>query len=169
MAIQPYQEQSPYPTQEEMPPPIGADLEVVRSHPAKRLRWATVKMGNHSQAKKKRQSILNRFHKRDQSEATVDSGGSTADGNDGDETAGMEDTTGGRTVYFNLALPASARDEEGRPTAHYPRNKIRTAKYTPLSFIPKNLWFQFHNVANVYFLFIIILQVCLFVLSFLPF
>lgn len=41
----------------------------------------------------------------------------------------------------------------------YPRNKIRTAKYTPLTFIPKNIWFQFHNIANIYFLFIIILGV----------
>jgi phospholipid-translocating ATPase len=28
-----------------------------------------------------------------------------------------------------------------------------------LSFIPKNLWYQFHNIANVYFLFLIILNV----------
>lgn len=51
------------------------------------------------------------------------------------------------------------RDEDGRPLATYPRNKIRTAKYTPISFIPKNLWFQFQNVANIYFLFIIIIGV----------
>lgn len=58
-----------------------------------------------------------------------------------------------------MPLPQTERDEEGQPLAHYARNKIRTAKYTPLSFIPKNLWFQFHNIANVYFLFIIILGV----------
>ena len=65
----------------------------------------------------------------------------------------------GRTIYFNIPLPASDKDEEGHPVVTYPRNKIRTAKYTPLSFIPKNLWFQFHNIANIYFLFIIILCV----------
>lgn len=66
---------------------------------------------------------------------------------------------GPRSIFFNLALPADAVDEDGHPTRHYQRNKIRTAKYTPLSFIPKNLWFQFHNIANVYFLFLIILAV----------
>ena len=65
-----------------------------------------------------------------------------------------------RKVFFNLPLPEEAHDEDGRPLAHYERNKIRTAKYTALSFIPKNLWYQFHNIANVYFLFLIILGVC---------
>jgi phospholipid-translocating ATPase len=66
-----------------------------------------------------------------------------------------------RRVFFNIPLPDDARDEEGKPLAHFARNKIRTAKYTPLSFFPKNLWFQFHNIANIYFLFIIILGVSL--------
>ena len=70
-----------------------------------------------------------------------------------------DENEGGRKVYFNIPLPQSARDEEGHPLEQYARNKIRTAKYTPLSFVPKNLWFQFHNIANVYFLFIIILGV----------
>ena len=69
------------------------------------------------------------------------------------------DIEGPRTVFFNNALPPDAVDESGRPTRHYKRNKIRTAKYTPLSFVPKNLWFQFHNIANIYFLFLIILSV----------
>jgi phospholipid-translocating ATPase len=67
----------------------------------------------------------------------------------------------GRTIYFNMPLPADAKDEEGNPLITYPRNKVRTAKYSALSFVPKNLWFQFHNIANIYFLFIIILSVCL--------
>ncbi|XP_065668922.1 phospholipid-transporting ATPase VA isoform X2 [Hydra vulgaris] len=37
-------------------------------------------------------------------------------------------------------------------------NKIKTTKYTILTFIPKNLFEQFHRFANVYFLFIIILN-----------
>lgn len=64
-----------------------------------------------------------------------------------------------RTVIFNYPLPQDLRDEEGRPRQHFKRNKIRTAKYTPLSFVPKNLWFQLHNIANVYFIFIVILGV----------
>ena len=62
-----------------------------------------------------------------------------------------------RHIYFNRALPNHLLDEEGFPITHYARNKIRTTKYTPLTFIPKNLMFQFKNVANVYFMFIVIL------------
>ena len=69
------------------------------------------------------------------------------------------DNQGPRTIFFNIPLPPDAVDESGHPLKHYRRNKIRTAKYTPLSFIPRNLWYQFHNVANVYFLFLIILAV----------
>jgi hypothetical protein len=64
-----------------------------------------------------------------------------------------------RRIYFNMRLPPEEVRDDGTPVHHYPRNKIRTTKYTPLSFIPKNLYIQFHNVANIYFLFIIILQV----------
>ena len=64
-----------------------------------------------------------------------------------------------RTIYFNMRLPPDETHDDGTPLNHYPRNKIRTAKYTPLTFIPKNLWLQFHNVANIYFTFIVILQV----------
>lgn len=66
---------------------------------------------------------------------------------------------GPRTLYFNQPLPANLVDEEGHPITHYKRNKIRTAKYTAISFVPKNIWYQFHNIANVYFLFLIILAV----------
>ena len=64
-----------------------------------------------------------------------------------------------RRLFFNDALPKELLDDEGEPVQHFPRNKIRTAKYTALSFVPKNLWFQFHNVANIYFLFVVILVV----------
>ncbi|KAM5190907.1 phospholipid-transporting ATPase IK isoform 2-T2 [Callospermophilus lateralis] len=40
----------------------------------------------------------------------------------------------------------------------YKTNVIRTAKYSVLSFLPLNLYEQFHRVSNLYFLFIIILQ-----------
>ncbi len=64
-----------------------------------------------------------------------------------------------RRIYFNLPVPEGDLDDQGNLKTPYPKNKIRTAKYTPLSFIPKNLWWQFHNIANIYFLFIIILNV----------
>mmetsp|Transcript_6858 Transcript_6858/g.12466 ORF Transcript_6858/g.12466 Transcript_6858/m.12466 type:complete len:1068 (+) Transcript_6858:375-3578(+) len=37
-------------------------------------------------------------------------------------------------------------------------NSIRTCKYTALTFLPKNLWEQFQQLANVYFLMIAVLQ-----------
>eukprot|EP01012_Entosiphon_sulcatum_P005957 TRINITY_DN12775_c0_g2_i1.p1 TRINITY_DN12775_c0_g2~~TRINITY_DN12775_c0_g2_i1.p1 ORF type:complete len:1309 (-),score=248.66 TRINITY_DN12775_c0_g2_i1:349-4275(-) len=37
-------------------------------------------------------------------------------------------------------------------------NGIRTSKYTPLTFLPLNLYEQFHKVANIYFLVISVLQ-----------
>lgn len=87
------------------------------------------------------------------------------EGNHG-ETEGSDDGTDNgrehgeaRKVFFNIPLPPEALDDSGRPVAHFNRNKIRTAKYTPISFVPKNLWYQFHNIANVYFLFLIILGV----------
>jgi phospholipid-transporting ATPase len=38
-------------------------------------------------------------------------------------------------------------------------NEISTCKYNALTFIPKNLWQQFHKLANVYFVCIAVLQV----------
>jgi phospholipid-translocating ATPase len=78
---------------------------------------------------------------------------------EGSEQDDGEQATNRRQVYFNIPLPDDAKDEDGQPLAQYGRNKIRTAKYTPLSFVPKNLWYQFHTIANVYFLFLIILAV----------
>ena len=38
------------------------------------------------------------------------------------------------------------------------KNRIQTTKYTALSFLPKNLFEQFHRFANIYFVFIILLN-----------
>ncbi|KGU12805.1 phospholipid-translocating P-type ATPase, flippase [Candida albicans L26] len=62
-----------------------------------------------------------------------------------------------RTVFYNYDLPDYMIDSQGRPITQYPRNKIRTTKYTPITFLPKNLLLQFTNVANSYFLLIVIL------------
>ncbi|KAL6721865.1 phospholipid transporting ATPase [Lecanora helva] len=147
MAIQPYQEDSNV------------------SNPIKRIRWATQRVAGDS-GQRKRHSIINRFHHRKagSTEKKRESGSST-DGPHLDgiqeedesptESGDHEDTR--RRIWFNVPLPDDAKDEDGHPKTQYARNKIRTAKYTPLSFIPKNLWFQFHNIANIYFLFVIIL------------
>lgn len=133
----------------------------------------------------KRVSIIDRIHKRTgSSEKKRHSGGSNSmrqEGDDDDDTYDPNDPNAanqgegegegdansnassddeeGRTLFFNVPLPAQFRDEEGHPLQQFTRNKIRTAKYTPLSFIPKNLWFQFHNIANIFFLFLVILVV----------
>ncbi|KAI7891370.1 uncharacterized protein EV154DRAFT_420486 [Mucor mucedo] len=58
-----------------------------------------------------------------------------------------------------MKLPSSEFDDNGRRIEQtYAHNRVRTAKYTPISFIPKNLFEQFRNVANLYFLFLVILQ-----------
>lgn len=63
-----------------------------------------------------------------------------------------------RYVYVNYDLPEDLTDPvTGFPRLSYPRNKIRTTKYTPLSFLPKNLLIQFTNIANGYFLLVVIL------------
>lgn len=132
-----------------------------------RARWATRKMTVKSSSSK-RMSILNRMqHKRGMSNEKNPSGGSPqppADGDDEDDQdpAGSdqndEEESAGRQLYVNIPLPDELL-EDGHPLYTYPRNKIRTAKYTPLSFVPKNLYFQFQNVANIFFLFLIIMGV----------
>lgn len=144
------------------------------SHPTKRIRWATHRATG-TKAANKRLSLKERLHRRVGSNgekkrdslgketATLENGEHGENGENVDmasSEADSDDQDAGRTVYFNIPLPPHEKDEDGHPLQHYARNKIRTAKYTPLSFIPKNLWWQFHNVANMYFLFIIILGVC---------
>ncbi|KAI0172489.1 phospholipid-translocating P-type ATPase [Hypoxylon sp. FL1284] len=138
----------------------------------KRSRWATRKLTVKSSSLK-RLSLINKIHNRTGStEKKRNSGGSnsTADQpydensapnpNEQADAASVTSEEGeARTVFFNVPLPEDMKDEEGNPAVTYSRNKIRTAKYTPLSFIPKNLWFQFHNIANIFFLFMVILVI----------
>ncbi|XP_041438313.1 phospholipid-transporting ATPase VA isoform X2 [Xenopus laevis] len=58
-----------------------------------------------------------------------------------------------RTVRSNLLFY-----ESDNPNRHYAGNSIKTTKYTALSFLPKNLFEQFHRLANVYFVFIALLN-----------
>ena len=145
--------------------PPFVELEPEISNPVKRIRWATHRATG-TKAENKRHSLKERLHRRigsggEKRDSLGKEGGPPLDQDQSPESsdAGADHEDSGRRVYFNVPLPQTERDEEGQPLAHYARNKIRTAKYTPLSFIPKNLWFQFHNIANVYFLFIIILGV----------
>ena len=134
-----------------------------RTNPVKRIRWATQRVTG-KKGVQKRKSIFARHSARRGVDEKKRESSSTETGLVKDESHEGESTESrpvGRTIYFNIPLPDSARDDVGRPLQTFNRNKIRTAKYTPISFVPKNLWFQFHNIANVYFLFIIILCVCM--------
>jgi phospholipid-translocating ATPase len=132
-----------------------------------RARWATRRMTVRSGGSK-RQALLDRVqHKNGDGNEKDDGEGHDPNGqenhdaiqnNDEDEEP-QDDENPSRTLYFNIPLPDDYLDDEGNPIHIFPRNKIRTAKYTPLSFIPKNLWFQFHNIANIFFLFLVILVV----------
>ncbi|XP_071701665.1 phospholipid-transporting ATPase 1-like [Rutidosis leptorrhynchoides] len=56
-----------------------------------------------------------------------------------------------RLIYVNDALKTNERFE-------FAGNSIRTAKYSIFSFLPRNLFEQFHRVAYIYFLIIAILN-----------
>jgi phospholipid-translocating ATPase len=131
------------------------------SKPTKRQRWATTRLAG-SGGVRKRVSILDRFNKRAEmkEEKRRSATGSSATGLSANGEVYQEPGQENRAVYFNIPIPESERDEDGHLRMVYPRNKIRTSKYTPLTFIPKNIWLQFHNIANIYFLFVIILNVC---------
>uniref|UniRef100_A0A8C5PZ90 Phospholipid-transporting ATPase n=1 Tax=Leptobrachium leishanense TaxID=445787 RepID=A0A8C5PZ90_9ANUR len=54
-----------------------------------------------------------------------------------------------RTIRSNLLFQDSERKEN--PNRIYQTNEIKTTKYTFFTFIPKNLFEQFHRFANIYF------------------
>lgn len=54
--------------------------------------------------------------------------------------------------YRKIRIPGVTR----RASPH--SNVVHTTKYTILTFIPKNLWEQFHRWANIFFVFIVILN-----------
>ncbi|XP_062707400.1 phospholipid-transporting ATPase VD isoform X2 [Aedes albopictus] len=64
---------------------------------------------------------------------------------------------GYRIVVPNHTVPPKTPKTD-HPNGRLVGNKIRTTKYTLLSFVPKNLLEQFHRVANLYFIFIVLLN-----------
>ncbi|NXW03727.1 AT10A ATPase, partial [Fregetta grallaria] len=61
-----------------------------------------------------------------------------------------------RLVRSNLLLPEAEAEKSKRTVLA--SNRLKTTKYTALSFLPKNLFEQFHRLANVYFVFIALLN-----------
>lgn len=134
------------------------------SKPVKRMRWATQRHPGQSGVKK-RLSILNRYSKTsfspfEEKQPNANGDKKITDASPMGQESGEDKEAQSRTIFMNVPLPEEMKTEEGHNKQQFGRNKIRTAKYTALSFIPKNLWFQFHNIANIYFFAIIILQVC---------
>ena len=68
-----------------------------------------------------------------------------------------EECVRNRIVVPNHTIPVDAPAEK-HPNRAYTNNFIRTTKYTMLTFLPKNLFEQFHRFANLYFLFIVLLN-----------
>ncbi|KAG8948486.1 hypothetical protein FRC04_009694 [Tulasnella sp. 424] len=64
-----------------------------------------------------------------------------------------------RRIFVNVPLPLELQASNGDPSTNYVRNKVRTSKYTLLTFVPKNLYEQFRRVANLYFLVTVVVQV----------
>lgn len=62
-----------------------------------------------------------------------------------------------RIVVPNHTVPLKTPKRD-HPNGRRVGNKIRTTKYTLLSFIPNNLLEQFHRLANLYFIFIVLLN-----------
>ncbi|KAB0368247.1 hypothetical protein FD755_020013 [Muntiacus reevesi] len=60
-----------------------------------------------------------------------------------------------RVVVPHLQL---FKEEYEKFSGTYVNNRIRTTKYTLLNFVPRNLFEQFHRVANLYFLFLVVLN-----------
>nr|XP_061793273.1 phospholipid-transporting ATPase VB-like [Nerophis lumbriciformis] len=55
-------------------------------------------------------------------------------------------------------LPYEGQAKARQPNRYFPGNAIKTTKYTLLFFIPKNLFEQFHRLANLYFVGLAILN-----------
>uniref|UniRef100_A0A915JDU2 P-type ATPase N-terminal domain-containing protein n=1 Tax=Romanomermis culicivorax TaxID=13658 RepID=A0A915JDU2_ROMCU len=63
-----------------------------------------------------------------------------------------------RTVIPNHLFAENIHHSKQNPNYRYVDNSIRTTKYSFLTFLPKNLFEQFHRFANIYFVFIVILN-----------
>lgn len=47
---------------------------------------------------------------------------------------------------------------KSHPNSRFSTNFVRTTRYTIITFLPKNLFEQFHRFANIYFIFVVALN-----------
>ncbi|NXA05189.1 AT10B ATPase, partial [Sapayoa aenigma] len=61
---------------------------------------------------------------------------------------------------WRVVLPGRGTQWEHwkRPATFYAGNKIQTTKYTWFTFLPRNLFEQFHRLGNLYFFFLVVLD-----------
>ncbi|KAG8217697.1 hypothetical protein J3R82DRAFT_5853 [Butyriboletus roseoflavus] len=69
-------------------------------------------------------------------------------------------STSPRTVFANQSLPDHFFDHKRRALKAlvHPTNQVISSKYTIITFVPRNLLEQFRRIANIFFLFIAVLQ-----------
>ncbi|XP_055958877.1 phospholipid-transporting ATPase VD [Patella vulgata] len=64
-----------------------------------------------------------------------------------------------RTIVPNCTVdPEIPHSHKSHPNHGYLSNKIQTTRYSVITFLPKNLFEQFHRYANLYFLFVVALN-----------
>ncbi|NXP73592.1 AT10B ATPase, partial [Ramphastos sulfuratus] len=63
---------------------------------------------------------------------------------------------------WRIVFPNNGRQRKDwkQTSTFYSGNRIQTTKYTWLTFLPRNLFEQFHRLGNLYFLFLVVLNWC---------
>ncbi len=60
---------------------------------------------------------------------------------------------GQRVVYVGTC----AEDGEANKLCEYAPNHVKSSKYNPFNFVPKNLFEQFQRLSNIYFLWCVVI------------
>ncbi|KAI5988265.1 hypothetical protein EDC04DRAFT_2884149 [Pisolithus marmoratus] len=131
---------------------IDPDLRLRTVRTAASTIAESIRSEQRAQRRKTTRKKRSRFFRREKRPKTAESAVSDA------TSAGLQIPGQRRNIYVNAPLSPSEVDHHGEPLAQYARNKVRTSRYTLLTFLPKNLFEQFHRIANIYFLALVIFQ-----------